>query len=339
MARHQVFISYCRRDRNWLEELQTHLKPYTRDGSVKAWSDEQIAPGSKWFEEIENALKAAKVAVLLVTPAFLNSDFIHDHELCPILQRAAELDITILWIPVRASAYQRTPIAKYQAAINPAKPLAEMKAERDRAWVQICEVIGKAVHAPERRRKASSAPPGSGRDSPSLRVIHAEEAPPRARRRRLASIVRTMAKGELADSHICPLVLAILSDEPDLEVATGFDRRWVAAGIRLSDEYFVRVRGSAGTHDWQRDFAQVAAPVLVAVTKSLERSAESQNVVVQLCDKLADRLRLQLTWPRSPDGFNNLTNAIYRACLDASSLESDEVLVVLRGLKVSGRRR
>ena len=90
--------------------------------------------------------------------------------------------------------------------------------------------------------------------------------------------------------------------------------------------------------DWQRDFPQVATPVLVAVTRSLERSAESQNVVVRLCDHIADQLRLKLVWPRGTDRFNELTNAIYSACLEATELENDDVLIALKGLRVSGRR-
>jgi hypothetical protein len=36
--------------------------------------------------------------------------------------------------------------------------------------------------------------------------------------------------------------------------------------------------------------------------------------------------------------LNELTNAIYKVCLKATSLESDEVLSVLKRLEVSRRR-
>ena len=144
--RDQVFICYSHKDDRWLNDLQTHLKPYVRNGSVTAWSDKQIVTGSKWFPAIKSALDSSKVAVLLVTPDFLASDFIHEHELGPLLKKAEKSKVKIIWIPVRACAYKETPLKDYQAAIESDKPLANMKkADRDKAWVKICEEIKRAV--------------------------------------------------------------------------------------------------------------------------------------------------------------------------------------------------
>jgi len=143
--RDQVFIGYCHKDKRWLGDLQTHLKPHVRNGSITAWSDKQILPGSKWFSEIKVALASTKVAVLLVTPNFLASDFIHEHELTPLLKEAENGNVHIIWIPVRACSYKETKLKDYQAAIDPDKPLANMKVERDRAWVRICEEIKRAA--------------------------------------------------------------------------------------------------------------------------------------------------------------------------------------------------
>lgn len=130
--RDQVFISYSHRDKKLMEDLLLHLKPYLRSGSVTAWSDQQIASGAQWFQEIQAALDKTRVAVLLVSSDFLASDFIHEHELGPLLKEAKAGGVRILWIPLRAAAYKETPLKDYQAVSPPDKPLAGMsKADRD----------------------------------------------------------------------------------------------------------------------------------------------------------------------------------------------------------------
>jgi hypothetical protein len=143
--REHVFISYSHKDTKFLDQLLTHLRPLERAGQLTKWSDKQIAPGSEWFSEIQESLARTKVAVLLVTPSFLASDFIHEHELGPLLRQASTGGVRILWIPVRASAYEATVLKNYQALSSPDKPLAQMKAERDAAWVKICKEIKKAI--------------------------------------------------------------------------------------------------------------------------------------------------------------------------------------------------
>jgi hypothetical protein len=143
--RDHVFISYSHKDSKFLDQLLTHLKPLERAGRLTKWSDKQIAPGSNWFTEIRESLARAKVAILLITPSFLASDFIHEHELGPLLSQAEKGGVRILWVPVRAAAYDETALKDYQALSSADKPLAQMKAERDEAWVRICKEIKKAI--------------------------------------------------------------------------------------------------------------------------------------------------------------------------------------------------
>ena len=120
--RNIVFICYSHKDKRWLDDLQTYLTPH-RDVQVSVWSDTKIEPGEKWFKEIQVALDSSKVAVLLVSPNFLASEFINKHELTPILKKAEKGDLKIIWIPVRACGYQKTPLKDFQAVIDVGKPL------------------------------------------------------------------------------------------------------------------------------------------------------------------------------------------------------------------------
>lgn len=140
--RNQVFISYSHKDADWLEKLKIHLAPLVRRKMVSVWSDSEIKPGDRWREEIANALTNAQVAVLLVGPNFLASDFISEQELPPLLEAAKKQGVIILWIAVSASLYMETEIAAYQATNDPSQPLDTLSPSAlNMELVKICKEI------------------------------------------------------------------------------------------------------------------------------------------------------------------------------------------------------
>ncbi len=146
--RDQLFVSYSHLDAKWLDRIKTMLKPVLRKNTeVKFWDDTQIAKGAQWYDEIATALRSAKVALLLVSANFLNSEFIHSVELPALLEGAKKDGVTMLWVAVSHSMYKETPLNNFQCVNDPSRPLDSLgrKSDVDKAVVEICEHIKRAM--------------------------------------------------------------------------------------------------------------------------------------------------------------------------------------------------
>lgn len=138
-----LFISYSRRDRPWLEQLQDHLKALARHGAIDAWDDTRIKTGDDWRVEIERALRRAEAAVLLISRHFLASDFIADNELPPLLEAAEKRGVRILPLHVGPSVIEHHPeLAKFQAVNAPERALSGLtEHEQDKVLVKLADDI------------------------------------------------------------------------------------------------------------------------------------------------------------------------------------------------------
>ena len=149
----EIFISYSHQDKVWLEKLRTMLAPFSQDKTITFWDDSKIKAGTKWMPEITDALQRARVAVLLVSPTFLASNFIRENELPPILKKAESEGLTILWVAVSTSIYEPTPISEYQAAHDPSIPLdrlslADVNSELKKICLKIVDAAKNARPRP-----------------------------------------------------------------------------------------------------------------------------------------------------------------------------------------------
>lgn len=144
----RVFFSYSHKDKKWLTEFQTMLKPAVQADLL--WDDSKVKASDKWREEIKQAIASATAAVLLVSPAFLASDFIATNELPPLLEAAKKNGLRVLWVHVSHSMVKHTAIEQYQATHDAGQPLDAIrpKAKRDQVIVRICEQIKAAAEKP-----------------------------------------------------------------------------------------------------------------------------------------------------------------------------------------------
>ena len=153
VLRTKVFVSYSHYDREWLGRFSQHIAVLERRDLVDVWSDARIAAGADWEQSIETALSSAKVAVLLVSPAFLASEFIWKREMPRVVAHAAQ-GMDALPLIVRPCAWRlEEELARLQARPTDGRPLSlgsESQIDQDLSsfTYELAARVGKSPAAP-----------------------------------------------------------------------------------------------------------------------------------------------------------------------------------------------
>ena len=172
MADFKVFVSYCHEDEHYLNEVATHLKPFTGRG-LEIWSDRNIKGGQRWRQEIREAMEKADVAVLLITPAFLASDFIRTVEVPCFLKREHSNAVQILCVHLEPSSVhepfdfidgigeqRQESLSEFQSFGSPETPLNSLdQAERQRGLVRLAERVKELMGTPRAPRAGGQPTP------------------------------------------------------------------------------------------------------------------------------------------------------------------------------------
>jgi hypothetical protein len=138
----RIFVSYSHVDKPWLEKFQVFLTPLRLQERLDLWDDSRILAGDVWEQKITEALEWAGTALMLVSPNFLASPFINTQEVPAILEACRKDGLRVFWVAVSHSMYKSTPIARFQAAFDPDRPLDTLPpTELGRAMVSICEAL------------------------------------------------------------------------------------------------------------------------------------------------------------------------------------------------------
>jgi hypothetical protein len=101
-----VFVSYSREDEQWRRRFTEMLKPLVRERRLEVFSDDRVVVGYAWRPQLAEAIAQARAALLLVSPAFLASDFIMDQELPALIEHGVRL-VPVL---VRPCLWQRVTV-------------------------------------------------------------------------------------------------------------------------------------------------------------------------------------------------------------------------------------
>ena len=143
-----VFIfAGIRRDEEFKDELVKMLAVMRRRKIVDDWQDRRIEPGDDWNQAIDTAMNECDLALLLVSPDYLNSDFIQEQEQPIILQRREDTKTRVIPIIVRPCMWLSEPaLSGIQALPRDDKAVIKFSkdtGERDEVWTTIGREIEK----------------------------------------------------------------------------------------------------------------------------------------------------------------------------------------------------
>jgi hypothetical protein len=127
-------------------EFRPHLRAIERAFALHFWSDHRIKPGYYWSQTIRSEIEFAEVFILVVSPAFMGSDYIYDKELPAIRDRKKSVGALIVPVILEQCAWAWV-CGALQAAPTEGgrlKPIADWGRRTkgfDRARQQIAEAL------------------------------------------------------------------------------------------------------------------------------------------------------------------------------------------------------
>jgi TIR domain len=146
-----AFCCYAHKDADFLCELKTHLSPLERLNVIKVWDDGDISAGAEWGPKIKKHLNEAKIILLLISPAFINSDYCYSTEMQHALERHKQGEARVIPIIVRhIGDWKKVPpgdiqLGDLQALPKEGKPVKSWT-DRDEAWKEVTEGINRVVN-------------------------------------------------------------------------------------------------------------------------------------------------------------------------------------------------
>jgi hypothetical protein len=138
-----VFISYSHKDEALMERLRDHLSTMRRGGVISDWHDREIPPGDEWKGEIDEHLEEASLILLLISPAFIASDYCYAIEGQRALERHDAGEARVIPIMLRPVDVPEA-ISRLQMLPERARPVASWP-DRDKAFKSVVDGIKAAI--------------------------------------------------------------------------------------------------------------------------------------------------------------------------------------------------
>ncbi|MEE8587242.1 MAG: toll/interleukin-1 receptor domain-containing protein [Acidobacteriota bacterium] len=132
----RIFVSYSIRDSSFLKELKKHADRLGKPSILDSWTDREVRTGSEWRQDLLDQLEKADLILLLVSPAFLATDYVYPVELKRALERQETGDAQLIPIILRPTDWSSAPFANLQALPSQGTAITEWENEGE-AWEDV----------------------------------------------------------------------------------------------------------------------------------------------------------------------------------------------------------
>ena len=140
----EILFSYAREDEKLRDELEKGLSVLKRQNRIVCWHDRQISGGDPWEQAISSHLDTADIILLLVSRAFIASDYSNRVEVRYALERHEKGEVRVIPVILRQCDWHDEPFAKLQALPRDARPVTDWS-NLDNALYDVVSGIKKVV--------------------------------------------------------------------------------------------------------------------------------------------------------------------------------------------------
>jgi TIR domain len=145
----KMFLSYAHEDADLKDQLDLSLVALKRDERISIWQDtNNIKGGDEWNEKIKEGLQNADIILLLISPNFINSEYIWHNELPIAKQKHEQGQTKVIPIFLRDVFADNMWFTMLQGYISLDKPIAAFKDyDRDTALKKVVQGISSDINS------------------------------------------------------------------------------------------------------------------------------------------------------------------------------------------------
>lgn len=141
-----IFLSYARKDEKLATQLRYYLQPLEMQGLAAVWCDNEVIPGTNWADEVKKYLDAARIVLLLVSPAYFTSNSLSNQEIERfIAEKEATRDAQVIPILLKPVSLKGTPLETLKPLPKEGVAVIQWK-NRDMAFLEITKNIRDIVN-------------------------------------------------------------------------------------------------------------------------------------------------------------------------------------------------